>query len=176
MKFNHLLLVLLWIIIRSILNTNRSPFTRKGLNGKSYGELPPPPDTDISFVSSGRPSMDRIFPNFYDNQDTIRSPIRLSNISDLDSNNSFESIQFGRKSLDMINSPTDYSYTSMDSERMSSASQNVVTIQTFLHASLMFFVSNSSILLHKWLGRRGIRNEEAKARAQTNNGNVQHSL
>ncbi|XP_021889386.1 U-box domain-containing protein 52 [Carica papaya] len=108
----------------------RSPFTRKGLNGKSYGELPPPPDTDISFVSSGRPSMDRIFPNFYDNQDTIRSPIRLSNISDLDSNNSFESIQFGRKSLDMINSPTDYSYTSMDSERMSSASQNVDDVES----------------------------------------------
>ncbi|KAL9227142.1 hypothetical protein vseg_002873 [Gypsophila vaccaria] len=38
----------------------RSPFTRgKAANGKSYGELSMPPESDISFVSSGRPSSDR---------------------------------------------------------------------------------------------------------------------
>ena len=50
------------------------------------------PETDISFVSSGRPSIDRIFPFSYDNLDTGMNPWlsnssemnpRLSNSSDL---------------------------------------------------------------------------------------------
>ncbi|XVE97787.1 hypothetical protein REPUB_Repub03eG0048900 [Reevesia pubescens] len=102
----------------------RSPFTRRGLNGKSYPDLPMP-ETDISFVSSGRPSVDRTFPAFYDNQETNRTGPRMSNFSDIDSNVSFESfgvdMQFGRTSVD-INSPPDISLVSQDSERISNSS------------------------------------------------------
>ncbi|KAJ0091326.1 hypothetical protein Patl1_12748 [Pistacia atlantica] len=106
----------------------RSPFTRRGLNGKSYGELPLP-DSDISYVSSGRPSIDRIFPGFCDGQSTEgRTPPRLSNHSDVDSNYSFESIQIGRRSLD-CNSQSDFSSVSQDYDRLSSASQTADDVE-----------------------------------------------
>ncbi|XP_031255082.1 U-box domain-containing protein 35 [Pistacia vera] len=106
----------------------RSPFTRRGLNGKSYGELPLP-DSDISYVSSGRPSIDRIFPGFCDSQSTEgRTPPRLSNHSDVDSNYSFESIQIGRRSLD-CNSLSDFSSVSQDYDRLSSASQTADDVE-----------------------------------------------
>ncbi|WJZ98531.1 hypothetical protein VitviT2T_017046 [Vitis vinifera] len=70
----------------------KSPFTRgRASLSKSYGELSVP-ETDISFVSSGRPSIDHIFPFSYDNLDTGMNPWlsnssemnpRLSNSSDL---------------------------------------------------------------------------------------------
>ncbi|KAM7265387.1 hypothetical protein ACFE04_003070 [Oxalis oulophora] len=100
----------------------RSPFTRRGMNGKSYGEISMP-DTDISFVSSGRPSIDRIFPSMYENSDPGgggRTPPRLSNFSDFDDNQSFESMAFGRRSLDIM-SPREFSSASMESERISNA-------------------------------------------------------
>ncbi|CAK7354368.1 unnamed protein product [Dovyalis caffra] len=103
---------------------NRSPFTRKGLNGKSYGELSVP-DTDISFVSSGRPSIDRIFPSFYDNTETSRTPPRLSNISDIDSNYSFESSHYGRRSMDQSGFSPELSNFSNESDQMLSASDDV---------------------------------------------------
>ncbi|KAL0756933.1 hypothetical protein Bca101_094601 [Brassica carinata] len=97
----------------------RSPFTRRG-NGRSYGELSVP-ESDISFVSSGRASIDRIFPNLYDNSDPNRTPPRLSNYSDMDYGPSLESSNYGRRSLD-VSSPTDLSNGSFESERFSSAS------------------------------------------------------
>lgn len=100
----------------------RSPFTRRG-NGRSYGELSVP-ESDISFVSSGRASIDRIFPSLYDNNDPNRTPPRLSNYSDMDYGSpSLESHNYGRRSLD-VSSPTDLSTGSFDieSERFSSAS------------------------------------------------------
>ncbi|KAL5782850.1 hypothetical protein ACOSP7_007879 [Xanthoceras sorbifolium] len=105
----------------------RSPFTRRGYNTKSYGELP---DTDISYVSTGRPSIDRIFPAFYDNSEhsATRTPPRLSNTSDLDIGNSFESMQYGRRSLD-INSPSEFSSVSNEGERLSSVSQNMDDVE-----------------------------------------------
>lgn len=102
---------------------HRSPFTRRG-NGRSYGELSVP-ESDISFVSSGRPSIDRIFPNLYDNNsDPNRTPPRLSNYSDMDygPGPSFESSNYGRRSVDISSSPTDFSQGSFESERFSSAS------------------------------------------------------
>ncbi|XP_044471959.1 U-box domain-containing protein 35-like [Mangifera indica] len=106
----------------------RSPFTRKGSNGKSYGELPQP-ESDISFVSSGRPSIDRIFPAIYDGYSTGgRTPPRLSNYSDMDSNQSVESIHIGRRSLD-CNSLSDFSSVSQDYERLSSASQTADEVE-----------------------------------------------
>ncbi|KAJ7958636.1 Protein kinase domain [Quillaja saponaria] len=98
----------------------RSPFTRKGLNGKPYGEISTP-DTDISFVSSGRPSIDRLFPSLYDNQEMGLPNSRLSYGSDFDMNYSFESSQFGRRSID-ISSPPEFSSISQDSERSSFSS------------------------------------------------------
>ncbi|KAH8503958.1 hypothetical protein H0E87_011559 [Populus deltoides] len=102
----------------------RSPFTRRGLTGKSYGELSVP-DTDISFVSSGRPSIDRIFPAFYDNTETSRTPPRLSNFSDIDSNYSFESLHHGRKSLDQGGFSPELSTFSNESDQMPSAADDV---------------------------------------------------
>ncbi|PSR93579.1 Serine/threonine-protein kinase [Actinidia chinensis var. chinensis] len=96
----------------------KSPFThRKAANSKPHAELSPP-DTDISFVNSGRTSVDRMFPSFYDSFDTNRSP-RLSSYSDLD-NHSFESLHFGRKSIDTI-TPSEFSQVSHDSDKSSSS-------------------------------------------------------
>uniref|UniRef100_A0A5B6Z2D4 RING-type E3 ubiquitin transferase n=1 Tax=Davidia involucrata TaxID=16924 RepID=A0A5B6Z2D4_DAVIN len=96
----------------------KSPFThRKGPNGRSYGELSPP-DTDISFVSSGRPSSDQMFPSFYDSFEMGRTH-RLSSCSEPD-NHSFESLHLGRNSVDMI-SPPDFSLISHDSDKSSSS-------------------------------------------------------
>ncbi|OMO91083.1 hypothetical protein COLO4_18649 [Corchorus olitorius] len=105
----------------------RSPFTRRGVNGKSYPDLPMP-DTDISFVSSGRPSIDRIFPAFYDCQESSRTTPRLSNVSDVDSNASFESMLLGRRSLD-INSPPNFSSVSQDSDRLSTSSSSMDDVE-----------------------------------------------
>ncbi|KAK2978775.1 hypothetical protein RJ640_008738 [Escallonia rubra] len=87
--------------LKKVIARNRSPFThRRGPNGKSYGELSSP-DIDISFVSSARPSIDRLFPS-YDRQ-------------------SFESFRIGRKSADST-TPPELSYSSFESD-MSSPSQ-----------------------------------------------------
>ncbi|KAJ6745195.1 U-BOX DOMAIN-CONTAINING PROTEIN 34-LIKE [Salix koriyanagi] len=102
----------------------RSPFTRRGLTGKSYGELSVP-DTDISFVSSGRPSIDRIFPGFCDNTETSRTPPRLSNFSDIDSNYSFESLHYARKSLDQGGFSPELSTFSNEGDQMLSAADDV---------------------------------------------------
>ncbi|KAM7490644.1 hypothetical protein LguiA_033565 [Lonicera macranthoides] len=105
------------------MNFMKSPFThRKGPNGKSYGDLSPP-DTDISFVSSGRPSIDRIFPSFGDSFDMSgTTPPRLSNFSDFENNHSFESYQFGRRSVDTSTPPpADLSFVSLDNDSRSSS-------------------------------------------------------
>ncbi|KAJ7966029.1 Protein kinase domain [Quillaja saponaria] len=105
----------------------RSPFTRKGLNGKPYGEFSVP-DTDISFVSSGRTSTDRLFPSYRDNHEMGMPNSRLSCSSDLDMNHSFESSQFGQRSID-ISSPPEFSSISQDSERLSSSSQTMDDVE-----------------------------------------------
>uniref|UniRef100_A0A5B6Z2J0 RING-type E3 ubiquitin transferase n=1 Tax=Davidia involucrata TaxID=16924 RepID=A0A5B6Z2J0_DAVIN len=103
----------------------KSPFThRKGPNGRSYGEFSQP-DTDISFVSSGRPSTDHMFPSFYDSFEMSQIQ-RLSSCSEAD-NHSFESLHFGRYSLDTI-SPPDFSSVSHDSNR-SSTSQTMEDVE-----------------------------------------------
>ncbi|KAK7311822.1 hypothetical protein RJT34_10199 [Clitoria ternatea] len=95
----------------------RSPFTRKGYNCKPYVDTSKT-DTDISFVSSGRPSPDRFFPSKF--SDTGMSNPRLSSYSsDTDLNHSFESMHCGRKSMD-IGTPTEFSSFSFDSDRPSS--------------------------------------------------------
>ncbi|KAL9819453.1 putative protein kinase RLK-Pelle-RLCK-IXb family [Arabidopsis thaliana] len=98
----------------------RPPYNKRGLTGRSYGELSIP-DSEISFNSSGRPSIERNSPSLYDNSDPNRTPPRLSNFSDVDYG-SFESMTFGRRSMD-LSSPTAFSTGSFENERFSSASQ-----------------------------------------------------
>ncbi|GKV37767.1 hypothetical protein SLEP1_g45757 [Rubroshorea leprosula] len=105
----------------------RSPFTRRGANGKSYAELPTP-DTDISFVTSGRPSVDRIFPAFYDSESNNRTPPRLSNFSEFDNNSSVESLQLGRRSVD-IGSPPTFSSFSQESDGPSASSSSMDDVE-----------------------------------------------
>ncbi|XP_038886010.1 U-box domain-containing protein 35-like isoform X4 [Benincasa hispida] len=106
----------------------RSPFTRKGYNGKMPGEVSVP-DSDISFVSSGRPSVDRLFPTLFDNNlDTGRVPPRLSSGTDADIYNSFESQPFGRKSLD-VNYPPEFLSVFSEGDRLSTSSQSMEEVE-----------------------------------------------
>ncbi|KAI4379719.1 hypothetical protein MLD38_005978 [Melastoma candidum] len=97
----------------------RSPFTReKGTNGKAYGECTLP-DSDISFVSSGRPKAKHILPPIHDSMDLGHA--RLSSISDLDGIYNFEQFQRGRQSVDTI-SRYELSYASQSSDHSYSSS------------------------------------------------------
>ncbi|PHT93394.1 hypothetical protein T459_01276 [Capsicum annuum] len=99
----------------------KSPFThRKGPNGKPY-EISQP-DTDISFVSSGRPSIDSMFPSFADSYDSGATPPRLSAFSDFEGQN-FESMPMGRRSLDIL--PSELTFLSMEGDRTSISSTQV---------------------------------------------------
>ncbi|XP_070047930.1 U-box domain-containing protein 52-like isoform X2 [Nicotiana tomentosiformis] len=95
----------------------KSPFThRKGPNGKPY-EISLP-DTDISYVSSGRPSIDNIYSSFSDGYDGGGpTPPRLSGFSDFETQ-SFDSTQFGRRSVDTL-TPPELSHSSIESDRPS---------------------------------------------------------
>ncbi|PHU08609.1 hypothetical protein BC332_20469 [Capsicum chinense] len=95
----------------------KSPFThRKGPNGKPY-ELSLP-DTDISYVSSGRPSVDNIYASLSDSYESgAPTPPRLSGFSDFDTQ-SFDSTQFGRRSVDTL-TPPELSIASMEGDRTS---------------------------------------------------------
>ncbi|XP_057739406.1 U-box domain-containing protein 35-like [Arachis stenosperma] len=76
----------------------RSPFTRKGYHDR-YTEHSAP-DLDISFVSNGRPSSERMVPSFYTAETTTSySNPRFSYSSEPDTNYSFESVP-QRRSLD----------------------------------------------------------------------------
>ncbi|XP_056174838.1 U-box domain-containing protein 52 isoform X1 [Syzygium oleosum] len=101
----------------------RSPFTRgKGSNGRLYGEIGAP-DTDISFVSSGRQSIDRMFPSFYDNLDSGYSP-RLSNTSNIDHRQSFDATLLAQRLEygSTVHEVSSTSHISVDSERSFSSS------------------------------------------------------
>ncbi|KAL3745768.1 hypothetical protein ACJRO7_014826 [Eucalyptus globulus] len=109
----------------------RSPFTRgKGSNGRLYGEVGTP-DTDISFVSSGRQSVDRMFPSFYDNLDGGYSP-RLSNTSNTDYRQGFDAALLAQRSVDssIVREVSPMSHFSQESERSySSSSPNMDDVE-----------------------------------------------
>ncbi|KAG6649410.1 U-box domain-containing protein 35-like isoform X1 [Carya illinoinensis] len=109
----------------------RSPLPRtSSINGKSYGEIHLF-DTDISFVSSERPSFDRMFPSLYDHLERdLVTPSRMSCVSETDDiNQTYDlSEQFERKSQDVI-SPPDLSPISPDSDRLSNASQSMEEVE-----------------------------------------------
>lgn len=83
------------------------------------------PDSDISFISSGRPSVDHVYQSFNDNLDSGRTTPRVSNGTDMDLNGSFESMQFGWRSVDNY-SLSEFSSFSQDSDKLSSSSQAIV--------------------------------------------------
>ncbi|XP_038699530.1 U-box domain-containing protein 35-like [Tripterygium wilfordii] len=110
---------------------NRSPFNRgRASITKSY-ELSTP-DSDISFVSSGRPSTDRS--SFYDPTESGMAS-RLSISSDFD-DRSFASSYSGNKSIDMTSSPYNFSLSSQESGRMSSSSQSMVCNEDDVEAEM----------------------------------------
>ncbi|KAJ4981023.1 hypothetical protein NE237_031860 [Protea cynaroides] len=88
----------------------------------------PAPDTDISFVSSTRPSIELMFPSLYDHLDSGWSwTPRLSTSSDLD-NRSFETSRPGNKSANDYQFQ-EFSPVSQDSARSSYSSQNMENIE-----------------------------------------------
>ncbi|CAJ1972218.1 unnamed protein product [Sphenostylis stenocarpa] len=110
----------------------RSPLTRRSMNiDKSFGENSMP-ETDISFVSSRMSSTDRLFPSLHNiynnsNSETGMSNPRLSYSSDTDGNNySFESVNFGRRSVDIS---SDFSSFSQESEGFSASSQGMDDVE-----------------------------------------------
>ncbi|KAK2452152.1 U-box domain-containing protein [Trifolium repens] len=109
-----------------------SPFNRRG--HKAYESSVP--DSDISFVSSGRPSIDRIFPSLYsiDDLDTTSyssgiPTSRLSNGSDFDARSSFASSFSGggggggQNSIDLSSPMDNYSFSSQGSSGPNSSSR-----------------------------------------------------
>ncbi|CAK7345791.1 unnamed protein product [Dovyalis caffra] len=96
----------------------KSPFTRRG--GLTKYE-PSTPESDISFVSSGRPSTDLMFPSYYDVSEPGMAPW-LSNSSDYDYR-SLGSSNSGNKSID---ASTQYNFSSASEESGTSwPSQNM---------------------------------------------------
>ncbi|KAL0312254.1 UNVERIFIED_CONTAM: U-box domain-containing protein 35 [Sesamum radiatum] len=80
-------------------NFIKSPFThRRAPNGKAY-ELSTL-ETDISFVSSGRRSVD-VYPTYSESFEGSLTPPRLSGFSDVDSQG-YDSWTIGRRSLDIL--------------------------------------------------------------------------
>lgn len=125
---------------------NRSPFThRKGPNGKPY-ELPPP-DTDISFVSSGRPSIDNIFPLFADSFDSGPTPPRLSGFSEVE-NQGFESLHLGRRSVDIITPPE---FSSISGESDASPSKAMVTKSKLFSYKIYIYLHVLMIAIYMWV-------------------------
>lgn len=124
------------------------------MNDRSYGEISLP-DTDITFVSSGRSSTDRLFPSLHNNLETGFSNPRLSYSSDTDGNYnySFESIHYGRRSMD-IGTPDHFSSFSHDSEGLSSSTPQTMVRDRATNVHFLFppqpvHVLISSSLTHK---------------------------
>ncbi|KAL3844341.1 hypothetical protein ACJIZ3_001744 [Penstemon smallii] len=104
-------------------NFFKSPFsTRKAPNGKPYEFSPP--ETDISFVSCGRQSVD-MYPSFNESYDGVRTPPRLSGFSDMDN---FDSWLPGRKSID-VKTPSDLSFSSLENDKSSTGQNNMDEVE-----------------------------------------------
>lgn len=112
-------------------DNNRSPLARGGskggINGRLGGLDLSESDTDISFVSSGRPSTDRM--STYNNMiyDSMNSAPNSRNSTASSSDLSFVSSRLGAVGKGIDISPFhEFSSTSFESERTSCSSQNAV--------------------------------------------------
>ncbi|XP_038985719.1 U-box domain-containing protein 52 [Phoenix dactylifera] len=96
----------------------KSPFARgmRGMTAKSYTDLSFP-DSDISFVSSGRPSVDRMYPP------------RLSSGSEALDHRSFEMVTTPMKSADSFSTGNDFSSISQGSTGTSWSSQTMEDVE-----------------------------------------------
>ncbi|XP_031378223.1 U-box domain-containing protein 35-like [Punica granatum] len=110
-------------------NEIKSPFTRPGAAmNRSYERTNL--DSDISFVSGGRPSTDRSFQSLFDGME----PARLSGCSDYD-NRSFGGISSfssqGKQSFDISSQQLDFGSSSSleDSGRLSISSQTMEDVE-----------------------------------------------
>ncbi|PQM40210.1 hypothetical protein Pyn_17184 [Prunus yedoensis var. nudiflora] len=104
----------------------KSPFTRgRASMDKSY-ELSS--DTDISFVSSGRASIDHISPSFYDFGAEVTMPSRHSIGSEMESRSSTSSYSRNRL-FDMGSPQYEISSCSIESGKSSSSSQNMDDVE-----------------------------------------------
>ncbi|KAK7841715.1 u-box domain-containing protein 52 [Quercus suber] len=90
----------------------KSPFNRNNRASLTKAFELSIPDSDISFVSNGRPSIDRMFPSLFDNIESGLNP-RLSTSSDFDDNN-LGSLLAGNNSIDMTSSQVDFSSKNLD--------------------------------------------------------------
>ncbi|XVE79920.1 hypothetical protein DITRI_Ditri14bG0095900 [Diplodiscus trichospermus] len=97
----------------------KSPFTRGRIPIKYEPSIP---ESDISFVSSGRPSTDHMFPSLYDSLE-LGTP-RLSVGSNYDKT-SFASSNSGNRSANFSSSQHDCASCSLESGRTSWSSQNM---------------------------------------------------
>ncbi|KAE8680950.1 transcription factor MYB1R1-like isoform X1 [Hibiscus syriacus] len=99
--------------IRQVAYTVGSPFSRKGVNKRFPGLPSPVRDIDISFASSG----------------SSGTAPRLSNLSENERDQSFESVvPCGQNTMDM-SSPHDFSYSSQDSDRHSDLSASTDDVE-----------------------------------------------
>ncbi|KAL2533356.1 Protein kinase protein with adenine nucleotide alpha hydrolase-like domain [Abeliophyllum distichum] len=154
----------------------KSPFTRGKVSNRSFSDVSVP-DSDISFVSSGRPSTEHTITSF-DSQDTNIVP-RLSNSSDTDGRLSFGSPFSGSRSSDANSSFGVFSSSSLESGNFSwSGSQNQEeveaemrrlkqelkqTMEMYSSACKEAFTAKQKALeLHRWKLEEQQRLEEAR--------------
>ncbi|KAL1223017.1 U-box domain-containing protein 35 [Cardamine amara subsp. amara] len=98
----------------------KSPFSRRGREGTYQPSMT---DSDISFVSSGRPSIDHMFPSLYDNVDVSRLSIS-SEYEEHRSSSATSSYSPGNHSIDLGSSYGAFSSSSLESGRVSCSSQD----------------------------------------------------
>lgn len=113
----------------------RSPFTRRGYEGTYQASMM---DSDISFVSSGRPSVDLMFPSFHDHVDVPR----LSLNSEYEENriSIATSCSSDKQSIDIGSSYAAFSSSSLGSGRQScSLSSQVSLLSPLIAHDKVFF-------------------------------------
>ncbi|XP_057989883.1 U-box domain-containing protein 52 [Hevea brasiliensis] len=104
----------------------KSPFIRNsGSMGKSYNHYPP--EMDVSYASSVRPTSKRMFPSFHDHSESVMSP-QYAMGNDYD-DRSFGSMYSASTSIDM-DSQYNYSCSSQDTGQTSWHSHNMNDVES----------------------------------------------
>ncbi|CAD5333146.1 unnamed protein product [Arabidopsis thaliana] len=101
----------------------KSPFSRRGYEGVYQPSIT---DSDISFVSSGRPSVDQMFPSLYDDVDVPR----LSVTSEYGENRLSFATTYSKQSIDLGSPYAPNSSTSFESGRQSFSLQGQDELET----------------------------------------------
>jgi len=115
---------------------SRSPFSRRGYEGVYQPSIT---DSDISFVSSGRPSVDQMFPSLYDDVDVPR----LSVTSEYGENRLSFATTYSKQSIDLGSPYAPNSSTSFESGRQSFSLQGQVFYYSktrYVHMRNVFFI------------------------------------